>query len=85
METVYDIITDEQVALAWGNADFGNVEKRDVIKYALLKWACGYESGKTASCILHDLGLLTSNNRVSVCGKRYLYAAFKHSSQEQSY
>ncbi len=85
METVEDIVTDKQVALAWGNADFGKVEKRDVIKYALLKWACGYETGKTARSILEDLGLLTSNNDISQRGKRYLYVSFKHSSQEQSY
>jgi hypothetical protein len=85
METVEDIITDEQVTLAWGNADFGNVEKRDVIKFSLLKWACGYETGKTARNILKDLGLITMHNIVSKRGKRYLYVAFKHSSQEQSY
>ncbi len=85
METVQDLITDKQVDIAWGEADFGTFyDKRDVIKYSLLKFACGYKTGKTAKSILEDLGLITQNENLTQRGKRYLYVSFKHSSQEQS-
>ena len=72
------LITKEQLSIAWGNADFGNVEKRDVIKYSLLKYAGGGDTGNTAKRILQDLSLLTKKNNLSAFGKLYLHTAFKH-------
>ena len=76
MEKPEDLITDGQITDAFGNADFGTKNKRDVVKFTLLKYASGYDSGHTAMCILQDLGLLTQRNQLSQRGKRYLWAAF---------
>ena len=76
METVHDLVTDEMLDKMFGNADFGQISKRDVVANTLLKCACGYETGHTAKCIVQDLGLVTQEWRLSMWGKRYLFAAF---------
>lgn len=76
IETTIDLVTDAQVDLAWGNADFGNISKREVIANTLLKCASGYHTGHTASCIVQELGLVTQNWKLSQRGKRYLFAAY---------
>ena len=78
---VEQLITDEALEVAWGNADFGpNTNKRDVIRYTLLKTACGYASGHTADCIVNELGLKHSFGKLTELGKRYLYEAFRDGS-----
>lgn len=77
METTVDIVSDEQINNAWGNASFGkDVSKRDVIGNAILKYASGYCTGHTIECICKELGLLTKNYNLSTKGKRYLFAHF---------
>ena len=74
-----EIITDEEIETVHSNANFGEgITKRDVVKAALLKCACGYYNGHTASQILKEHGLVTEK-RMSVTkkGEKYLYAAFK--------
>lgn len=83
MTPVEEIVTDEQLESAWGNADFGQqASKRDVIRFALLKYACGYETGHTAKSILQELGLLIpmyatlNQNGLTKKGRTYLFSAF---------
>ncbi len=59
METVEQILTDVQINNAWGNANFGESNKRDVVANALLKYASGYGTGHTIECICRELGLIT--------------------------
>jgi hypothetical protein len=60
MDTIEQIITDEQLNNAWGSATFGNVDKRELIANTLLKCACGFKTGHTATCIVNELGLTKS-------------------------
>ena len=76
METVEQILTDEQINIAWGNANFGSISKRNVVAGALLKCASGYYTGNTAKCIVEELGLVTKKWTLTKLGKRYLFAAF---------
>lgn len=76
MVTVTDIITDEQITATFGNSDFGKTNKRDVIKYALLKYATGYHSGHTIKTILQELNLITSKCILTKDGSHYLFVAF---------
>jgi hypothetical protein len=77
METVQDLVTDKQIDLAWGNANFvGTHSKREVIANTLLKCASGYHTGHTAKCIVEELGLVTQKWQLSQRGKRYLFAAY---------
>lgn len=64
------------IDMAWGNADFGNTPKRDIIKWALLKFACGYRTGHTIKTILLELGMLTSRLRLTTKGQKYLFECF---------
>lgn len=77
MENPKEIITDEQISDAWGNADFGqDVDKRDVVANAILKYASGYATGYTILQICKELGLATKNYELTSFGKLYLYAHF---------
>lgn len=75
-QTVEEYVSDEDLNVAFGNADFGNISKRDVVRYSLLKYAAGYSTGHTAKCICKELGLITDKEKLSVTGRRYLYLAF---------
>lgn len=76
METVEQMITDEQINTAWGNAQFGSGSKRGIIANALLKYASGYYTGHTIMCITQELGLVGKNVTLTKLGKRYLFAAY---------
>jgi hypothetical protein len=70
------IVSDEDIAKSFTNTVFGNVDHRDIVKYSLLKYASVYSSGRTATCILKELGLLGKNNTLTRKGKIYLFEAF---------
>jgi hypothetical protein len=76
MHNPEQIVTDQELEKAWGNANFGNMQKRDVIKGALLKCASGYLTGHTVKCILEELQLVTTRWTLTKKGKQYLFAAF---------
>lgn len=79
-----EIISNNEIDAVWGNADFGKISRREVIKFALLKVASGYANGHTAECIIRELGLIGKAkgkkvNYITAKGRRYLWAAFgKH-------
>ena len=80
MEKVTDIITEKQINIAWGNADFGSdrnaIDKYKLIANGVLKYASGFGTGHTMQCILEDLGLVLPTWELSPRGKRYLFAAY---------
>lgn len=77
MEKVEDLVTDKQIDIAWGFANFGEgLTKREIIANTLLKCASGYQTGHTAKCIVEELGLVTQKWTLSQRGKRYLYSAY---------
>ncbi len=63
----------------WQNANFGPETSRiDVIKYTVLKNACGYyHSGSTASSIVTELGLVYRNGILTKRGQHCLWEWFK--------
>jgi hypothetical protein len=70
------IISEDKLIDVFANANFGSISRRDVVKYALLKYAVGYHSGRTAKCILVELGLLTEKGNLTKSGRLYLWSAF---------
>ena len=72
-----EMITDKQLKNAFAYANFGKSTKRNVVRYALLKVACGYHNGHTSQCIINELGLCTDNLKLTKKGKEYLYEAFR--------
>lgn len=77
MKGINEIVTDEQLDAVFANADFGNVTKRKVVKYSLLKYACGFSTGHTAKSILKELNLINDKGKLLSMGKLYLWAAFE--------
>lgn len=69
------IVTNEELDAAWGNANFGDTPKREVLKDTLLKCVCGYSTGKTAKAICEELGLITMIYKITLKGQEYLYFA----------
>jgi len=78
METVEQIISDEQLNITWGNANFGSMSKRNVVANTLLKCASGHYTGNTAKCIAEELGLVTKKWTLTKLGKRYLFVAYSN-------
>jgi hypothetical protein len=75
------IITQQDIDKVWGNADFGNVSRIDVIKYGLLKAAGGWYQGNTSTNLLLNLDLIkkskTGKTSLTLKGHRNLYNFFK--------
>jgi hypothetical protein len=72
------MITDEQIEKAFENTNFGSMTKRDLVRYGLLKVACGYYNGHTLKRILIELALVKENSTLTKAGKEYLYDAFSN-------
>ena len=71
------LISDDDLNYVWGNANFGKVSKRHIVKSTLLKCSVGHYSGHTAKCIVHQLGLVYFDNwQLTEKGKEYLYNAY---------
>ena len=78
MLTVHDFITDEEIKIAFANADFGNIDNREVVNYSLLQYACGITTGSFARAILKDLELISNSRTLTKKGKIYLCIAFNN-------
>ena len=71
-----EIISDAQIAKIFGNANYGMMARRDVVRFGLLKCVCGYRQGHTSTQILNELGLTTKKYAITKKGKKYLWFAF---------
>lgn len=73
------MITDEIIEKAFENTNFGSMSKRDLVRYGLLKVACGYYNGHTLKRILIDLALINEKSlTLTKEGKKYMYDAFSN-------
>jgi hypothetical protein len=77
-----ELITDEQVLLVHGSADFGNMTPREAIDDGVFKVSMGFGTGHTQYTILREHRLVTKPNKKSYLysltqkGKRYLRAMY---------
>lgn len=72
-----DLITDKAIDIAFGNANFGKGHtKREIVNNTVLKFAAGYATGHTAQCIVQELGLVDSKNKLTAIGREYLFFAY---------
>ena len=74
--SVEDIISDAEIEKSFANANFGSMSHRNVLRFAVLKCACGYHQGFTSKQIAVELGLLTWKGNITKKGREYLWAAF---------
>lgn len=73
---VQEIITDEEIEKVHAHSNFGDMKKRDVVNYGVLKCACGYYQGHTSNTIIKEHGLVDSKYKITDKGRVYLWAAF---------
>lgn len=74
--TPEEIITDSEVERVHANANFGAMNKREVVNQAVLKCASSYHQGYTSKQIATEHGLITEDYKLTDKGKKYLWAAF---------
>lgn len=74
--SVTEIVSDRELEKAFANANFGSMAHRDVLRYAVLKCACGYYQGFTSKTIATELGLITWKGNVTAKGRKYMWDAF---------
>jgi len=79
MEKTEKIISNDEIERVHGNANFGAMQKREVVDQGVLKCSCGYFMGSTSTKILEDHGLVDDQYRLTPKGKMYLWAAFSKS------
>lgn len=76
MDTVHEIIPDEQIDKVHANANFGSMQKREVVNQGVLKCASGYWQGSTSRQIIMEHGLVSDTYELTAKGKAYLWAVF---------
>jgi len=77
MSIVEEIVSDEEIEKVWGNANFGDRNKRDLIRHCLLTYSCNLRDGYTILSICRDLGLIElCRGKLTKKGKWYMYSAF---------
>lgn len=79
MDKPEELVTDQQIEEAWGNARFGPYwenHKRVFLNNTILQYACQYESGSTAMYVLKYLKLITEKGKFTQKGRNYLLACF---------
>ena len=57
------MVTEAEIDAAYGNANFGDMSKIDVVRFGVLKRACGYHQGYTSRQISIDLGLIDGKTK----------------------
>lgn len=77
-ETVEQLVTDDELDRAWGNANFGGRTKREVVRLGTLKCLAGWHQGFTSKTICTELGLIDSQYRVTAKGRAYIWLACKN-------
>jgi hypothetical protein len=72
-QTSKDLVTDEEIIKAWGHANFGNQDKREVLKESMVRILGGYSTGHTAKCIMQELGIMhSSKQELTKFGRKFL-------------
>lgn len=71
------MVTAEEIDAVWGNSNFGSMTRENVVRFGLLKCACGYYQGHTSKSILIELGLITEKTyQLTRRGKYCLWEYF---------
>lgn len=70
------MVEQSEIDAVWGNANFGDIPRLDVVKYSVLKCACGYHTGWTARQIVTELGLITKGYKITERGRYCLWQWF---------
>jgi hypothetical protein len=73
-----ELPTREEIERVAGNANFGQSDMVEMVRWGLMKTACGWASGYTVTCMLVELKMLTPKRKtLTKYGKRCLWEWFK--------
>jgi len=78
---VEEIISDEEIERVHANANFGTMDKREVVAHGVLKVASGYYQGSTSKAIIAEHGLIDGEYNLTAKGREYLWASFARDKQ----
>lgn len=76
MNDYKEIITDDEIEKVHANANFGGMDKRDVVNQGILKCASGYYQGSTSTRIIMEHGLIDDQYKLTLKGRLYLWTVF---------
>jgi len=76
MSKVEEIISNDEIERVHANANFGGMDKREVVNQGVLKCASGYYQGSTSTAIIKEHGLIDDKYELTPKGRMYLWAAF---------
>lgn len=72
------LISDDEIDRVHANANFGSMDKREVVNQGVLKCASGFRQGSTSTAIIKEHGLINNNYKLTEKGRNYLWAAFSN-------
>lgn len=73
-----DVISDEELEIAFLGTNFGPVDHRKLLEASVLKKAAGYYCGHTITQIMQRMKLIGANDTVLVRGRKVLQGAYAH-------
>jgi len=76
-QTEQELVSDAEIDAAWGGANFGGMDRRDVVRQGVLKCQAGWHQGHTSMTICQELGLINHKYKVTTKGRLFLWLAFK--------
>lgn len=76
MNDTRTVVTDDELAAAFGGSNFGDRDHRELLENSVLKKAIGYHCGHTITEIMKHLGLIGINETITKKGKRLLQTAY---------
>lgn len=76
MRTTLEIVSEEEVITAHGNANFGKTTPRRVVDEGVLKAAFGFSHGSTQWHILREHKLITTKGKLTKKGFAYAQALY---------
>lgn len=76
-QTEHELVSDADIDDVWGGANFGGMDRRDVVRQGVLKCQAGWHQGHTSMTICTELGLINHKYKVTAKGRLFLWLAFK--------
>lgn len=75
---IHAIVPTYEMRKAFGYANFGSTDDREILRHAVLKCAAGFHQGHTSKMIAMELGLIDKDYKLTEKGQKYLWAAFNN-------
>jgi len=71
-------ITDEEIASAFANTNFGHTRHRELLAASVFKKMVGYHCGHTVTTIMHTMGLIGASGHPTKRGRLFVAESYGH-------